>query len=94
MSEKDSKFEDNSADGNGLTLREAFDQGYRRVCIGCNTVFKPGEVRKEFCDDGHGGRDIEMCKCGSDLIGNIIEEDGELLICRTSEIDESCITGK
>lgn len=75
----------------GSTLEELYDQGYRRVCIGCKTAFKPGRVRKEFLSDGHGERSIEMCKCGSDLIGYIVEEEGSLYICREPQVDENSI---
>lgn len=74
------------------TLRELYNKGCRRVCIGCNTVFKPDKVRTEPYADGHGGREIEMCKCGCDLIGYIIEgKDGKLYICRQPKIDKDSI---
>lgn len=70
-------------------LREVYEKGYRRVCIACNTVFKPDEVRTEDYEDGHGGRSLEMCRCGCDLIGYIVEgEDGKLYISSTPEITE------
>lgn len=62
------------------TLREVYDQGYRRVCIACRKVFK--EAPTEWYEDGHGGRHLEMCRCGCDLIGYIVEKDGKLSIER------------
>lgn len=65
------------------SLRELFDQGYTRVCIGCNTAFKPDKVPKPTYEDGHGGRRLEMCGCGCDLIGYVMEgKDGQLYVCR------------
>ncbi len=74
------------------TLREVYNNGYRQACLNCKTVFKPDKVRKESYEDGHGGRVIEMCGCGCDLMGYIIEgEDGKLYICRQQEIDKDSI---
>lgn len=66
------------------SLREVYDQGYRRVCIACNTVFKSSRVPSEAYETGHGYEEnLEMCRCGCDLIGYIIEKNGELEISRT-----------
>ncbi len=73
------------------TLREVYSQGYRRVCVGCNKVYKPDSVRKEIYEDGHGGRLMEMCSCGCDLIGYILEKDGKLYICPQDKIDGDCV---
>ena len=62
------------------TLREVYDEGYRRACIACHKVFKPERVRTELYEDGHEGRQLEMCRCGCDLIGYIVEKDGKLSI--------------
>lgn len=62
------------------TLREFYDEGYRRVCLNCHTVFKPGMVREEWCEDGHYGYSMEMCRCGCDIVGYILEIDGKLYI--------------
>jgi len=73
------------------TLRIVYEEGYRRVCMNCNTVFKPGEVPKSPLY-GHDVREIEMCRCSCDLIGHIVEgKDGFLYICRTPQIDENSI---
>jgi ribosome-associated translation inhibitor RaiA len=45
------------------------EEGYRFVCLGCNTVYKRKPER--FYEDGHGGRYIEMCRCDSDLFDTI-----------------------
>jgi hypothetical protein len=73
------------------TLRKVYDEGYRRVCLGCKAVFKSDRVPTSSLY-GHGVREIEMCGCGCDLIGYIVErEDGFLYICRTPQIDENSI---
>lgn len=73
------------------TLRTVYEEGYRRVCLRCSTVFKPDKVPTGSLY-GHGERKIEMCRCGCDLIGYIVEgEDGSLYICRTSQIDKDSI---
>ncbi len=41
------------------------EQGYSVKCLNCGTIYK--EKPKQPYEDGHGGRDIEMCRCGSDL---------------------------
>jgi len=74
------------------TIEDFYAKGFRRVCLSCNTLFEPDKVRKEDYDDGHGGRPIEMCKCGCDLIGHIIKnEDGKFFICREPKIDEDSV---
>ena len=73
------------------TLRKVYDEGYRRVCLGCNAVFKPDRVPKSSLY-GHDVREIEMCRCSCDLISYIIEgKDLFLYICRTSQVDEDSI---
>jgi len=44
-------------------------EGYMHVCLGCHTVYK--EKRQELYEDGHGGRYIDMCRCGCDLFDTI-----------------------
>lgn len=44
-------------------------EGYRWVCIGCNTVYR--EKPQWLYEDGHGGRYIDICKCGCDLFFGI-----------------------
>ncbi len=34
-------------------------------CLGCYTAFENKPVQDY--EDGHGGREINMCRCGSDL---------------------------
>ncbi|MBD3282104.1 MAG: hypothetical protein GF387_00640 [Candidatus Portnoybacteria bacterium] len=46
-------------------IRELIEEGYKYVCLHCKTAYK--SKRREPYEDGHGGRHIEMCKCGSDL---------------------------
>ena len=46
-------------------ILELIEKGYRYICIGCRTVYK--EKGQEFVEDGHGGHDMDMCRCGSDL---------------------------
>lgn len=45
-------------------------------CLGCNTAYKKKPTQDY--NDGHGGRDIEMCRCGCDLFVELVEVDGEL----------------
>jgi hypothetical protein len=44
-------------------------EGYTEVCIACRIVYK--QVPTQHYEDGHGGRDLEMCSCGSDLFNSI-----------------------
>ena len=49
-------------------------QGARHHCLGCNRLYN--QKPKEWYEDGHGGRFLEMCGCGSDLfddIGGLLE---------------------
>jgi len=57
-----------------MKLKEVYDKGYRRVCMNCNTVWKPDTVRTEPYETGHGYvEQLEICRCGCDLIGYIIK---------------------
>lgn len=46
-------------------IKKFLKDGYRWRCLGCGLVSK--DKRQEFYEDGHGGRFIDMCRCGSDL---------------------------
>jgi len=50
-------------------LQELEKKGGKYVCLKCYGIYanKPTQIY----EDGHGGRDIEMCKCGCDLFVNI-----------------------
>lgn len=66
------------------TLKEVYDQGYRRACIACLRVFKNAPT--EPYETGHGyTENLEMCSCGCDLIGFIVERNGKLTIEREEE---------
>jgi len=55
---------------NNLRKLEQWEkEGYQWVCFGCNTVYK--QKPQELYENGHGGRFIDMCRCGSDLFGEI-----------------------
>lgn len=54
-----------------MTRDEAIAKGYKHYCLKCHKVYK--EVPKQTYEDGHGGRLIDMCRCGSDLFG-LLEE--------------------
>lgn len=56
-------------------FEELKTNGANYVCLGCKRVYanKP----TQWQEDGHGGGDLEMCSCGSDLfdsIGSFIEK--------------------
>ena len=52
-------------------IKELMAEGYQWRCLKCNTVFK--EKRVELFEDGHGGRSLEMCRCGCDLFQKLSE---------------------
>jgi len=55
-----------------ITLLEDLKiKGCNYVCLGCLTVYQ--EKPTQDYDDGHGGRLLEMCRCGGDLFENIDE---------------------
>ena len=54
------------------TREEVIEEGYRYYCIACSKVFK--ELPKEQYEDGHGGRALAMCRCGSDLFANLKDD--------------------
>ena len=45
------------------------DKGAKYICIGCHKTYET--KRTELYEDGHGGRMLEMCTCGSDLFEDI-----------------------
>ena len=44
-------------------------EGYQQICMGCYTVYR--QKPTQWYEDGHGGRFIEMCRCGCDLFDTI-----------------------
>lgn len=46
-------------------------EGANYICLGCRRVYV--EKPLEWYEDGHGGRNIKMCSCGSDLFETIYE---------------------
>ncbi len=52
-----------------IIREQAKKEGYKYYCIACNKIYK--EKRTERYEDGHGGRQIEMCSCGCDLFDNL-----------------------
>ncbi len=50
-------------------LKELKEEGYNEVCLSCHTVYKEKPIQNY--EDGHGGRELNMCKCGSDLFEGI-----------------------
>lgn len=55
----------------GMTREEAIKQGYIYCCLGCKTVYK--EVPREDVG-GQSEHLIPMCRCGSDLFMNLVDE--------------------
>lgn len=53
-----------------MTRDEAIAKGYQVYCLECNTVYRTPPT--EQYEDGHDGRRLEMCRCGSDLFGSLI----------------------
>jgi len=51
------------------TREKMLAEGYRYYCIACHRVFK--QPPTEQYEDGHGGRPLEMCKCGCDMFANL-----------------------
>jgi hypothetical protein len=52
-------------------LEEFLKQGYRVKCLICGKIYK--DTPRKWYEDGHGGRNIEICSCGSDLFINLEE---------------------
>lgn len=62
-------------------LVELKQKGARFICMGC---YKPYENKpEELYEDGHGGRYLEMCRCGSDLFASIDEFKKMIMKIRT-----------
>lgn len=55
-----------------MTREEALKEGYTVYCIGCNTPYR--HTPTEQYEDGHGGRRLEMCRCGCDLFANLTDD--------------------
>jgi len=56
-------------------LTQLKSQDYNWVCANCHKVYK--QKRQEPYEDGHGGRYLDMCRCGCDIyltIDKMIEE--------------------
>lgn len=68
-------------------LKKFIKQGYKYKCLGCGMIYK--NRRKEWYEDGHGGRFIEMCKCGSDLFIKL--EDINCMVPEIEIIDNTII---
>ena len=56
-----------------MNRKEAIAEGYKYYCLNCKRAFK--EKPTQPYEDGHGGRMIEMCRCGSDLFGSFEEDE-------------------
>lgn len=52
-------------------IKELMAEGYQWRCLKCNRVYK--EKRVELFEDGHGGRSLDMCRCGCDLFQKLAE---------------------
>ena len=53
------------------TRQEMIDDGYTVYCLQCNKCYKTPP--NEQYEDGHGGRRLEMCRCGCDLFSQLKE---------------------
>ncbi|MFH1956668.1 MAG: hypothetical protein ABIJ28_03415 [Patescibacteria group bacterium] len=54
-------------------LKEFIKQGYKYKCLGCGMIYKV--LPAEPYEDGHGGRELKMCRCGSDLFKKLEDID-------------------
>jgi hypothetical protein len=52
-----------------VNLQALVEAGAKYICLGCHKVYQR-KPEQEY-EDGHGGRDLEMCGCGSDLFEDI-----------------------
>lgn len=57
-------------------------EGYRARCVCCGRVYK--NTPQKWYEDGHGGRYIVMCRCGSDLFKDLSEVIAHQ--CKTVEV--------
>jgi hypothetical protein len=55
-----------------MTREEAMADGYIWFCLGCNKAYKKKPT--EQYEDGHGGRQLEMCSCGCDLFARFDDD--------------------
>ena len=55
-----------------MTREEAIAKGYEVYCIGCSKVYRMPPT--EQYEDGHGGRQLPMCGCGSDLFAKLSDD--------------------
>lgn len=53
-----------------MTADEAYAKGYRMFCVECNRIYREAPTRQH--EDGHGGRQMQMCRCGCDLFKAIM----------------------
>ncbi len=52
-------------------IKKLIKEGYRWKCMDCGTIYK--DKPEQPYEDGHSGRSIEMCRCGSDLFVSLQE---------------------
>jgi len=52
-----------------MDVKEAISKGFVWFCMECNKVYREQPTRRY--EDGHGGWQIEMCRCGCDLFGRL-----------------------
>jgi len=58
-------------------LNKLIDKGYTCKCVSCGKFYK--EPPQEWYDDGHGGRNIDMCPCDSDLFTSLQDISCEII---------------
>ena len=56
------------------TREDMIKEGYVWFCLSCHKCFKT--LPTENYEDGHGGRQIEMCRCGCDIFSELDETAG------------------
>lgn len=55
-----------------MTRQEAIAAGYTVYCIKCNKTYRHTPTKQY--EDGHGGRQLPMCRCGCDLFANLTDD--------------------
>ncbi len=55
-----------------MTRDEVIAKGYWYYCFSCSRVYKTKPTQQY--EDGHGGRGLELCRCGCDLFGTLAAE--------------------
>ena len=73
-------------------FKELKSAGGKFVCLSCKRVYEKKPM--QFYEDGHGGRDIEMCVCGCDLLDEIdafIKNDDRTLVGEVVKINDKVI---